>query len=429
MLGEADLPEDLDPTLVQSMTGGLASPFLFGGAFDVGQEKQRPPREAQQSTVTERRLREAMERFAEAYGLWDEAGRLVLCNAPFRGLKALTFDAAQTALGQPIEIESDAGRTFQVRAEKLKDGSLVAVGQDLTDILEAAAVVENRQALVGEAAADMETALSTIEHLRTQLAKKAEEAERAEQVASGMLSNVSHELKTPLNAIIGFSQILEGDSEAKLSRDKYRDYAGDILMSGNHLLDLVDEILLKSSLDAGRVKLTPDDVNPTDLIEAGLRASMADARRKNIKIVRKQKNGALPTAFADYSVAKRVFEQLLANAIKFTPDGGQITIVTAATAKDIGFSIIDTGTGMPQEALEASHAPFVPNEALHAKAHPGLGLGLAIARQIVALHGGDLTIQSSTEEGTQVTFTLPRDEKAIPLENLSEDFLEAMDLT
>lgn len=232
------------------------------------------------------------------------------------------------------------------------------------------------------------------------------EAEEASRAKSAFLATMSHELKTPLNAIIGFSEIMKDEIFGPIGQQTYRGYAGDIHASGTRLLSVINDVLDVSRLEGGAITIDPLECRVRDLAEDALgiaRGVTGDERDVSIDMAK-----ALPAIHADPGRLRQVLVNLLANALKFTPQEGAVS-VRAWPEKTGGVSIavIDTGIGMAPEKIAAALEPFRQLDGSLARRFEGAGLGLSIAKALVELHGGELSVKSSVGQGTTVTVALP----------------------
>jgi two-component system cell cycle sensor histidine kinase PleC len=216
---------------------------------------------------------------------------------------------------------------------------------------------------------------------------------------------MSHELRTPLNAIIGFSEIMESNLFGPLGAEKYHEYCGDILNSGQFLLDVINDILDMSKIEAGRIRLDFEDLALDPLLGEAMRVVSARAQDKQLRLVARISPGL--RLRADRRALKQVALNLLSNAIKFTPEGGSVTVRGRATDHCIVLGIADTGIGIAKDALAKLGRPFEQVESQLTKSHQGSGLGLAIAKSLVELHGGSMRIRSTLGRGTLVVVRLP----------------------
>ena len=408
---------------------------LIGIAVEVTEQK----RLVEKTVAADMRLRDAIETIPEAFVLWDADNRLVLCNSNFQLLHCLP-DAAVVA-GTPYEAlltagrrtiirttvasddnQSPGARTFEARLDdgrwmhiserRTKDGGYVSVGTDITKIkLHEQRLVEGEKRRIATID-DLRKSQQALELQADQLAdlagKYAEEktrAEEANQTKSKFLANMSHELRTPLNAIIGFSEIMETAMFGPLGAEKYSEYSRDIRKSGQYLLDVINDILDMSKIEAGGIRLILEDVDLGPVLADCLRVVAGPASEKRITL----KADITPAIYlrADRRALKQVALNLLSNAVKFTPEGGVVTVTGRSRAGIITIAIEDTGIGIAKDALRKLGRPFEQVESQLTKQHQGSGLGLAIAKSLVELHGGAMRIGSTLGKGTLVVVRLP----------------------
>jgi len=231
-------------------------------------------------------------------------------------------------------------------------------------------------------------------------------AEEATRIKSDFLANMSHELRTPLNAIIGFSQMIEGEHFGPLGSPKYKSYIGDINSSGAHLLNLINDILDLSTIEAGKQTLIKEKLNIDDVISDCTPIIAAAACDKGVDYSTELPKAGMPL-FADRRAIKQILLNVLSNAVKFTPKGGRVTLKTSLSNGHHIFEISDTGDGVSEDRLTSLTDPFVRAESNPHKAQEGTGLGLAIVKSLVELHDGILDIKSNAGEGMIVTVRLP----------------------
>jgi signal transduction histidine kinase len=270
-------------------------------------------------------------------------------------------------------------------------------------------VVRQRTAELSDRNVALHMEVAQREQTEVALRTAKEQAESANRAKSEFLAAVSHELRTPLNAIIGFSALLSGESGFKPSAEKSQGYAVDIHRSGTHLLSLINDILDLSKAEVGRVDINDALVNLEDVISGSLAIVRARADAAGIELVANVP-ADLPQLYADERKLNQVLLNLLSNAIKFTPDGG--TVAVAAIANDDGdlmVSVADTGIGIAAADIERVFEPFVQLDSSLARKYEGTGLGLALSRRWVHLHGGSLVLKSELGRGTTAEMRFPKE--------------------
>jgi signal transduction histidine kinase len=231
-------------------------------------------------------------------------------------------------------------------------------------------------------------------------------AQKASRSKSEFLATMSHELRTPLNAILGFSEIIRDQILGPLP-DRYADYARDIHVSGQHLLDLINDVLDISKLEAGKVELHESDMHVSGLIADAVMLVRSQAAESGVTIHMNHVL-SLPMVRGDERLLKQVLLNLLSNAVKFTPRNGSVTArAEAVEGRGLLISISDTGIGMSEPEIEIALTPFGQVDSRIARGLKGTGLGLPISRSLVQLHGGDLNVTSAPGKGTTITVLLP----------------------
>jgi len=241
--------------------------------------------------------------------------------------------------------------------------------------------------------------------LFTEIQEKTQQLEIANRHKSEFLANMSHELRTPLNAVIGFSEVLLERMFGEVN-EKQEEYLQDILSSGKHLLSLINDILDLSKIEAGRMEL---EALPFDLpaaLDNALTLIKERAARNSIGLA-VHVDPRIGEVVADERKVKQVLLNLLSNAVKFTPEGGTITMTAILNGGMVEISVADTGIGIAPEDQAAVFEEFRQVGTDYARKREGTGLGLALARRLVELHGGALTLQSELGKGSTFTFTIP----------------------
>jgi signal transduction histidine kinase len=237
-----------------------------------------------------------------------------------------------------------------------------------------------------------------------EIADKSRQLEVASQHKSELLANMSHELRTPLNAIIGFSEVLSERMFGELN-EKQEEYLKDIHASGQHLLSLINDILDLSKIEAGRMELEVADVHLPAALDNAVTLVRERAGRHGIALHATVDDG-IDRVQADERKIKQVLLNLLSNAIKFTPDGGRIDVRALRREGMIEVSVTDTGVGIAPEDQDAIFEEF-RQVGTAAKKVEGTGLGLALSRKFIELHGGRIRVQSQLGVGSTFTFTIP----------------------
>lgn len=250
-------------------------------------------------------------------------------------------------------------------------------------------------------------ALSAQIYSARKLKESRRRAEEANKAKSQFLANISHELRTPLNAIIGFSEVILNKTFGPLGDKRYEDYMGDIRRSGRHLLQIIEEILDLSRIEAGKVQLHEETFTLDDVLEESISLVRHTARKNGIDLVF-EPAGAETRIHADRRLIKQALLNLASNALKFTPSGGSVRIYTEEGDKG-GLDIIvqDTGIGMSKDELEVAKSYFGQVESILSRAHAGTGLGIPLVHGFMILHDGDIVFTSEKGKGTTVRLCLP----------------------
>jgi two-component system, cell cycle sensor histidine kinase PleC len=409
---------------------------LIGIAVDITEQKSL----AEKTVEADLRLRDAIETIPEAFVLWDASDRLVLCNSHFQRLHKLPDSACipGTSYETVIEVGSmpevrtrqqdvnqiPGARTFEAQLEdgswlhiserRTKDGGYVSVGTDITRIKAHEQKLVENDLRLRATVNDLKRSQTELERQAIELADLAEKyarektrAEEANQTKSKFLANMSHELRTPLNAIIGFSEIMGSGMFGELGSEKYREYCHDILTSGQYLLEVINDILDMSKIEAGRMKLDMETLDLSKTLAESLRVVTGRAQDKDL-VFDADISSSIPMV-ADRRATKQIMVNLLSNAVKFTPEGGRVVVRSHVLRDKIVFLIADTGIGIAPHSLARLGRPFEQVESQLTKTYHGSGLGLAIARSLTQLHGGSMKLRSKLGAGTVVRISLPRD--------------------
>ena len=314
---------------------------------------------------------------------------------------AMAIKQRHAVPGRPgaSEVQLHDGRWLHVSERQTGDGGVVVTAADISALKRQEAVlIQNQQRLEENARA--------LAELAEKHQAASETAESASKAKSEFLANMSHELRTPLNAIIGFSEMMQREMFGPLGDRRYKEYSGDILSSGQHLLALINDILDMSKIEAGKMNIRPEPLDLLELTEDTVRLvrTRADSGGLTIGI---EIPSTLPEVEADYRALKQILLNLLSNAVKFTPRGGRVTVSAAEGADGrMRVSVKDTGIGIAEADLARLARPFEQIESQHSKTQQGTGLGLALTKSLVERHGGTLQMESQPGAGTTVCFTL-----------------------
>jgi two-component system cell cycle sensor histidine kinase PleC len=235
-----------------------------------------------------------------------------------------------------------------------------------------------------------------------------ETAERAYAARTQFLANMSHELRTPLNAIIGFSEMMQHQLLGPIGSEKYLEYIGGIRESGEHLLDLISDILDMSKIEAGKYDLDLTEVQPGKLVKLAIHMMEGRAHEAKVKIQAAKHIDENFKIVADRRAVLQILLNLLSNAVKFTKQGGEVMVELLQKENNCWIKVIDNGIGIPANKLATITKPFEQVSSSYTRNHQGSGLGLAITKELAEMHGGSLFIESAYGKGTSVTIKLPK---------------------
>ncbi|MGJ8561107.1 MAG: PAS domain-containing sensor histidine kinase [Litorimonas sp.] len=407
---------------VPSTRGYDQAKVIIGMAIDVTEARSTQRR----LKAAEARLFDALRSMNDSFVIWDQMDRLVLWNRKFEeffgfeagnlqpGMEYAVVDHYASQVvdnireldgGSGREVQLNDGRWLRYIETQTVDGGRVSIGTDVTGIRAREAELEaNRDRL--------QSTINILRESQTRIVELAENyeqekirAEEANQSKSEFLANMSHELRTPLNAINGFSDIMKKEMFGPLGDPRYREYISDILFSGQHLLSLINDILDMSKIEAGKMSLNSETMAISDMITQVLRIVRGRADENRLKLVHNEIDAH--DIEADPRAVKQVLLNLATNAIKFTPEGGTVTLKVEAKTTGIIIHVSDTGIGISEDDISRLAQPFEQIDSQHSRKHEGTGLGLALSKSLVELHGGNFNITSNLGQGTTVTFTLP----------------------
>lgn len=394
-----------------------------------------------EATLSEIRLRDAIESIPAAFAWWDATDRLFLYNGRFRDAWAGVSERLQIGvpyelllraavnkgvfdINGPIESYIQArldnhrrplathedwladGRCLQITERRTKDGGVAMVETDISSIKRHEMEMETHLAELTYIRSEGEKQSADLAQLLEEFSLQKEKAEAASLAKSQFLSNMSHELRTPLNAIIGFSDVFVHAMFGPLGSGRYQEYAQDIHKSGKHLLELIDGILSMSKIEAGRYDICLEITDLADLIENAMRSQTDQAMPLHITL----ENHAwppLPLVVADGHATRRILVNLLSNAVKYNKPEGHVVVNAQPEDGFLAIIIKDTGVGMDAEKLHDAMEPFTQIERDRGELSEGAGLGLALARRLAELQGGTLRLESVKGVGTTAILRLP----------------------
>ena len=375
----------------------------------------------------EQRLKSALEGFSGPFALWDRRKRLIYWNRAFARVYGLenairmgmgydTVALAQASSIQERRKSNDAkgaeimrvrsGAWYKIVERQTNSGGMITMGLDVSSDIQNELELTKQQQKLRKLVLELERSEGHAGELAHKLTEEKQKAERSANSKSAFLANMSHELRTPLNAINGFSEILTQQMYGPLGDQRYVEYAGDILASGQHLLDMINDILDMAKVEAGKMTV---DLQPIDLIEpvdAAIRMVRRRAEDKGINLTFAP-NDNLPQVDADHRAIRQMILNLVSNAIKFTDDGGEIRVSIDRKNDMLRVAVRDNGVGIPADALPRLGQPFEQVSDTRDRNYDGTGLGLALTKSFAEMHGGRLTIASEEGRGTQVSFYLP----------------------
>jgi len=412
---------------------GPASPIRSGIAFDLSGAAGQAPGAA----MAESRLKDAIESISEAFVLWDAQGRLAVWNKRFAAIfrfpeQALRpgLSASETAAlarargdiiagyfapespidGESAEVELPGDRFVRISRRRTSEGGLVCVASNVTDLKRRARAQKRKERELKATVDNLERSQSALSDTMHKYELEKRRAEDASRSKSEFLANMSHELRTPLNAINGFSEIMKSELYGPLGDEKYKEYVDDILSSGRHLLELIDDILDMSKIEAGKFVLQPKRVEFDKILQECVRLVAKRAADAGVRLTASV--GHAPAAFADARAAKQVTLNLLSNAVKFAGRGGEVAMTAEADLDGVTVVVADSGPGIEKSRLRKLGAPFALAEDHFSKRRDGTGLGLALSKSLMEMQGGILAIASEPGKGTVACAAFPRRKEA-----------------
>jgi two-component system cell cycle sensor histidine kinase PleC len=341
---------------------------------------------------------------------WTKAGRLIVCNEQYRNRLDLTnlsttYTEAVRRLtmggyiklvnedggNKVLELHREDGSCLLIDERPLGDGAIMTLISDVTE------------------AKKTDTMLHAIRQEQRLLARRYHEeklkAEAASRSKTNFLAHLSHDIRTPLNHIIGFAELMRHQAYGPLGDARYSDYVQSIKTSGEHLLASFATILDLAELESGQKPLRSEPVDIDELLDSAIQRFRAQASRAGVLFILGEPSGAVVRG--DRLGLSRMIANIVENALRFTPSGGKVTLNAYSARDGVVIEITDTGLGMSEERLAALSQPFALGDSTFTREGVGPGLGISIARAIAELSGGNLAIDSSPSLGTTVAISLP----------------------
>lgn len=394
-----------------------------GIALDISERKHTDD----QLKKVERRLRSALEGYNGPFAIWDNRKRLLYWNGAYAKTfnldndlrEGMSYDTVSLAKSPAVRQETPSetepnttlvhlnnGHWIKLVERTTPEGGLITVGLDVTETTLSTNQLNRQKQKLKRLVAELERSEGHAAELARKYAEEKERAERAAHSKSAFLANMSHELRTPLNAINGFSEILTSELYGPLGDQRYKGYASDILMSGQHLLDMINDILDMAKIEAGKMSIHVQLIDPVDPVDAAIRMIRRKAEDAGIRLILDAEKD-LPEIAADHRAIRQMVLNLVSNSIKFTDKDGRIAVSIKRRDSFIRFAVSDTGIGIPEEDIPRLATPFEQVNGDSDRNYEGTGLGLALTKSFAEMHGGKMNIASQKGRGTTVAFYLP----------------------
>jgi len=410
---------------------------MIAAAFSTTRRTENKPRPAED---IEDLLHDAIENISEGFVVFDAEGKLVICNNRYkefygysdedcapgvhtrelgrldleRGSVNFEGEAAEYAerrnSAHPLHdifiVNLKDGRILETRDRKTATGGIVSFQQDVSEREQARLTLQQNH---DELERRVEERTHALSKEVTERKRAEEKAEIASHAKSDLMANMSHELRTPLNAIIGFSSTIKDETFGPIANDKYREYIGDIQQSGEHLLELINDILDVSAIEAGAMELHEETVSLLTVVDSSVRLIMPRANKGRVTVAASI-DPDFPSIIVDQRRLKQIILNLLSNAVKFTPQGGEVSVKAELNDEGSFFiAVADSGIGMNANEVRVALSTFGQVDSGLNRKHEGTGLGLPLTKGLMELHGGILKIKSEIDHGTVITVIFPKE--------------------
>jgi two-component system cell cycle sensor histidine kinase PleC len=404
-------------------TGSEQNRMVVGVAHDITEQRGAQTR----LIAAETRLHDALSSMTDSFVVWDAMKRLVVWNLRFEDFFGLKPGMLQPGMDQvsieymigpaiaevlppnandgAMEIMLVDGRCIRYIETQTREGGHVSVGTNISEIRSREDELHENEKALQNTVGILKKSQEGIFELAQRYEEEKIRAEEANQSKSDFLANMSHELRTPLNAINGFSDIMQKEMFGPLGDPRYKEYVNDILFSGQHLLALINDILDMSKIEAGKMTLNTEFMYMHDMIAQVVRIIRGRAEESQLTLDITGTEGQ--EIEADPRAVKQILLNLLTNAIKFTPENGKVSVNLIPKKSGIIVKVTDSGIGISQENIDRLAKPFEQVVDQSTKHKEGTGLGLALSKSLIELHGGNFKIESTLGQGTTVIFSLP----------------------
>jgi two-component system, cell cycle sensor histidine kinase PleC len=406
------------------MIGGVTDGEFAGAILNVTDRIQAQHR----SRRAEALARTALDAHPGPFAVWDQRKRLTHWNAAFARVFNLdknvvqsgaSYDFVMAELSKFVRVERPLGDDANAREMLLlsdqwirlvdrrtaTDG-LITVGLDISNLKHQEAKLSRNERRLRAMVEELQRTKGQAEELSEKYNEAKQRAERASQTKGAFLANMSHELRTPLNHINGFSEMMAGEIYGPLGDHRYKEYAEAIHNSGQHLHDMINDILDMSKIEAGKMQLAQRLIDASDAVDAAVRLIRRRAADRQVSLIF-DPDDDLPDINGDHRAIKQMSLNLLANAIKFTDPGGEVKVMVFVEKPWLVIRVKDSGIGIPPEDLPRLGQPFEQAKTPEGRNTHGTGLGLALTKSFAEMHGGYLSIESTVNVGTTVTIYLP----------------------
>ena len=424
---------------------------LFFVAQDITALKQaeRDLRDSERrARSAEQQLKEAIDSISDGFVLYGPDSSLIICNkrfkefygysdtdvgggASWKTLGDLDIERGTVIPNDRVEylerrdrgdeppksfpIKLHDGRRLLVRDRKTLSGGVVSIQTDVTEnenlLEELRSARTDLEERVVERTKDLELEIIERKTAEYKLRDALSAVQVADQAKTEFLATMSHELRTPLNAIIGFTSVMRDGHFGEIENQRYQDYLGDIQASGEHLLELINDILDVSAVEAGKLELSEEVCSLSGIIDSAIRLVTPRAEKGGVHLSVVHANGADWMVKVDERRMRQIFVNLLTNGIKFTPTGGAVQVETAYEpgSSHLSIMVTDSGIGMSEQDLKDAMKAFTQVGDAFSRSQEGTGLGLPLTKALIEMHSGELTLESAPNIGTIVTVKLPAD--------------------